>query len=52
MLGFEVIFTWSQLLFFFWSLVIMCDFDIHKGDGTVFILGKQMQTTDPENCFQ
>lgn len=30
----------------------MYDFDIHKGDGTVFILGKQMQTTDLENCFQ
>ena len=52
MLGFEVIFTWSQLLFFFLSSVIMYDFDIHKGDGTVFILGKQMQTTDLENCFQ
>ena len=30
----------------------MCDFDDHKGGGTVFILGKQMQTTDLENCFQ
>lgn len=52
MLGFEVIFTWSQLCFFFLSSVIVCDFDDPKGDGTVFILGKQIQTTDLENCFQ
>ena len=51
MLGFEVIFTWSQL-FFFLSSVIVCDFDDHRGDGTVFILGKQIQTTDLKNCFQ
>ena len=47
MLGFEVIFTSSQL--FFLSSVIVCDFDDHKGDGTVFILGKQIQTTDLKN---